>query len=423
MSVPVITTDQRLISARTVRQGAVLALAGLLAGIGLWLARDAITPFVVALLVGYVILPVVDGLAVRRVPRWLAILLVYAGLLLALYLIVRLVLPPLVEQILAIVAALPAAAAHLRDYYLGLDLGPDLRAWLDAILGDLQTAIAGLDPHVLLGPIVASAGGLIGLLLAYAFAPFFVFYVVLDRNRLQRGFDRSLPPEWRPDIWAVLGIGDTVFGQWIRTTILLGAILAAASFVGMWVFAFLVDPVFGDFAVVLAVIAFFSEFIPIIGPFFPLIGGVVVGLTVSPLAALLAGIFYFVLAQVEANLLVPRIQGRALSLHPAVVIAVLILGAAAAGLLGAMLAMPVVATASLMIRYLFRRASGLIDPPPPPLAPDPEPLVDGIVPGVPRSRAAASAPGGDDGVPAASAPAESADGISGAARGPEPTDA
>jgi predicted PurR-regulated permease PerM len=390
VSIPVATTNDRLVSARALRQGAVLALAGLLAGVALYLARDAVTPFVVALLVGYVILPVVDGLAARRVPRWLAILIVYAGLLAALYLIVRLVLPPLVEQILAIIAALPAAAAHLRDYYLALDLAPDLRAWLDAILGDLRATIAGLDPHILIGPIVASAGGLVGLLLAYAFAPFFVFYVVLDRDRLQRGFDRSLPAEWRPDIWAVLGIGDTVFGQWIRTTILLGAILAAASFVGMWVFAFVVDPVFGQFAIVLAVIAFFSEFIPIIGPFFPLIGGVVVGLTVSPFAALLAGLFYFALAQVEANLLVPRIQGRALSLHPAVVIAVLILGAAAAGLLGAMLAMPVVATATLIIRYLFRRASGLIDPPPPPLAPEPGPLVDDLIPGEPR---AGEAPG------------------------------
>jgi predicted PurR-regulated permease PerM len=375
---------ERLLSARTARQIAVLALAGVLAAAGLYLASSAIVPFIVALLGAYLIMPVVDALAERRVPRWLAILLVYAGLIVFGLFILRFVLPPLIEQMRALIAAIPGVLADLYDRYLELDLAPAVREAIDGLLTAIGDALTGLDWAFLITPIVGSLTGLLGTIFAYVFAPFFIFYICLDKDRLLRGFDRGLPPDWRPDVWAVLGIGDLVFGQWIRSTIILGLILAAASVVGMATFGALIDPVFWDFAIVLATIAFFSEFIPIIGPFFPLIAGVLVGLTVSPFAAIAAGVFYFALAQVEANVLVPRIQGRALSLHPAAVIAILIFGAAAAGLLGALLAMPVVSTVVLVIRYLFRRASGLIDPPAPPPAVESGPLVDDLIPGVPR---------------------------------------
>jgi predicted PurR-regulated permease PerM len=363
----------------------VLALAGLLAAVGLYLARDAIVPFIVALLAAYLIMPVVDLLASRRIARWLAILIVYAGLILLALFVFRFVLPPLVVQAKALIAALPDVAATIRAWYLELELAPAVREALDGFLGAIAEALRDIDMGAILGPVIESLWGVVGTIFAYVFAPFFVFYICLDKERLLRGFDRGLPPEWRPDVWAILGIGDLVFGQWIRSTIILGMILAAASVVGMGLFGVFIDPVFWEFAVVLATIAFFSEFIPIIGPFFPLIAAVLVGLTVSPLAAIAAGVFYFALAQVEANLLVPRIQGRALSLHPAMVIAVLILGAAAAGLLGALLAMPIVSTVALAVRYLFRRASGLIDPPPAPPAPAAGPLTDELIPGTPRA--------------------------------------
>jgi predicted PurR-regulated permease PerM len=378
-------TTARLISARTTRQLVVLGFALIALGAGLYLARGTIVPFVIALLGAYLIMPLVDVMAGRRIPRWLGILIVYAGGIAVAYFILRFVVPPLIEQAQALIAAIPALLGHLRDWYLGLDLDPSIRAFMDKLIATISDAVRTIDMGTILGPVFQSVSGLLLTIVGYAFVPFFVFYVVLDKERLLRGFDRGLPAEWRGDIWAVLGIGDRVFGQWIRSTIVLGAILGVSSLIGMGVFAVIIDPVFGRFAVVLATIAFFSEFVPIIGPFFPLVAGVLVGLTVSPGAALAAGLFYFILAQVEANLLVPRIQGQALALHPAAVITVLIMGTAATGLLGALLAIPIVAALGLIIRYLFRRASGLIDPPPPTRQPpEPGPLVDALIPGVVR---------------------------------------
>ena len=88
-------------------------------------------------------------------------------------------------------------------------------------------------------------------------------------------------------------------------------------------------------------------------------------------------VLYLVVQQVEGAVLVPKIQGSAVELHPALIIFVLIVGGSIAGLLGAILAIPITAAARDVYRYLFRRLS---DPPPPEIAseadPSPAPIVD-----------------------------------------------
>ena len=75
----------------------------------------------------------------------------------------------------------------------------------------------------------------------------------------------------------------------------------------------------------------------------------------SPAAILAALLLYFVVQQVENNFLVPKIQGNAVQLHPAAVVFAIIVGGSLAGLLGAILALPVTAAFRDVVRYLFRR--------------------------------------------------------------------
>jgi predicted PurR-regulated permease PerM len=117
-----------------------------------------------------------------------------------------------------------------------------------------------------------------------------------------------------------------------------------------------VDPIFGRYAVLLSVIAGLFELIPIIGPDRSAVPAVLLAATVSPAAVIAALVLYFV-QQVENNFLVPKIQGDAVELHPAVVMVAIIIGGSLAGLLGAILALPVTAAFRDVVRYLFRRLS------------------------------------------------------------------
>ena len=141
---------------------------------------------------------------------------------------------------------------------------------------------------------------------------------------------------------------------------MLGLIVGAATFVGLMVLSASVDPVFGRFVILLSVVAGVFELLPIIGPILAAIPAVLLALTAGPEAALAALVLYTLVQQLENNLLVPKIQGDAVELHPSAVMIALVIGGAIAGLLGAILALPIAAGARSVFRYLFHR---LDDPP------------------------------------------------------------
>ena len=132
-----------------------------------------------------------------------------------------------------------------------------------------------------------------------------------------------------------------------------------ATFGGLLLLGWLVDPRFIQFAVLLAVIAGILELLPIIGPIISAIPTLLVALTTRDpgLAAIGVVVLYTAVQQLENNVLVPKIQGDAVDLHPTVVIFVLILGGAIAGLVGAILAIPITAAARDVYRYLFNKLS------------------------------------------------------------------
>ncbi len=152
---------------------------------------------------------------------------------------------------------------------------------------------------------------------------------------------------------------ERVFGRWVRGQLLLSIIVGVATFAGLLVLGWLVDPRFIQFAVFLAVIAGVLELLPIIGPIISAIPTLLVALTASDPVLAVVGVLvlYIAVQQLENAILVPKIQGDAVQLHPSVVIFVLILGGAIGGLLGAILAIPITAAARDVYRYLFNRLS------------------------------------------------------------------
>jgi predicted PurR-regulated permease PerM len=119
----------------------------------------------------------------------------------------------------------------------------------------------------------------------------------------------------------------------------------------------LVDPIFGRYAVLLSIIAGVLELVPIIGPIISAVPAVLLAATAGPAAVVAALLLYTLVQQIENNIFVPKIQGDAIELHPAAVIFAIIIGGALAGLLGAILALPVTAAFRDVVRYLFRRLS------------------------------------------------------------------
>ena len=360
--------ERRQPSARRLRpptpRVALVLFAAVVILFALYLGREALTPFIVGLLLVYLLHPPIERLHRAGVRRPLAVLLVYAVAIVVLIEAVNLTLRPVVEQITRLLQDLPGLAAQLdrqlqrlSEVYRGLDLPPQLRSAIDEWLAALANGEVGLDPGVLL-PVVNVTAGLISSLFGYLIIPVWAFYLLKDRRELVAGFDRVMPAEWRPDVWAVIRIAERVLGQWIRAQVFLGLTVGVATFLGLLVLSAAVDPVFGRFALLLALVAGFLELLPIIGPIIAAVPAVLLAATAGPQAVVAALVLYTLVQQVENNVLVPKIQGDAVSLHPSAVMFALVIGGAIAGLIGAILALPITAAARDVFAYLFARLSG-----------------------------------------------------------------
>jgi predicted PurR-regulated permease PerM len=344
---------------------AVLIVASALLGFLLLIAQDSVRPFIVGLLFVYLLDPPVRWLARHGIRRSLAILVVYAGTILVVVELLLITVAPLVNEALRFVADFPTLAADLdrqiqkvSELYARLEIPPAIRDWIDGILAGFghTGGTVSIDLSFLL-PVLTGAGSLIGVLFGYLILPVWVAYLLNDRVVLVSQFDRSLPPSWRFDVWAVIRTIERVFGQWVRGQLVLGFAVAIFTFIGLIVASQLVDPIFGRYAVLLSVIAGVLELIPIIGPIISAVPAVLLAATVGPGVVVAALVLYTLVQQIENNFLVPKIQGDATNLHPSLVMFAIIVGGSIAGLLGAILALPVTAAIRDVVRYLFRRLS------------------------------------------------------------------
>ena len=157
------------------------------------------------------------------------------------------------------------------------------------------------------------------------------------------------------DVWAVIRIVQRVFGQWVRGQLILGVTVGVFTFIGLTILSMTVDPVFGRYAILLSVTAGIMELVPIIGPIIAAVPAVLLAATAGLESVVAALVLYTLVQQVENNFLVPKIQGDAVELHPAAIIFAIVVGGALAGLLGAILALPIAAALRDILRYLFRR--------------------------------------------------------------------
>jgi predicted PurR-regulated permease PerM len=330
----------------------------------LWLARGALPAFFIGLALAFVLDPGVTALARRGVPRWAGVIILYAAAVAVIWALLYFVVPPITRQAREFVDQLPQLGKAIGDiertiieWYQSLPLPEEIRATLEDQLAASGQAIADFLAGLLaptLNAVVRAATFVLGLVVI----PVWLFFVLKDRERFSRTVASAMPPGWRADAENMLALLGRVGGRWVRGQLLLGASIFVATAIGLTILTLIGFSEFGQFTLVLALIAGVLEWFPIIGPIVAAIPAILIGLSISPVAALAAVILYIVIQQLENNILVPKVMGDAVDIHPAVMILSLVIGGALFGIGGAILAAPTVAAGRDLYRYGFHRFGG-----------------------------------------------------------------
>jgi predicted PurR-regulated permease PerM len=356
-----------LAAVRRHRLGLFVLAVGVLVLWLLWTARGALPAFFIGLALAFVLDPVVTLLQRRGLPRWAGVLVSYVAVVALAWALVAFAIPPIARQAREFISSLPELGAAITnvqqglvEWYRSLPLPPDLREMLDESIRSAEAAFADAVRQIL-GPAVTTVLRTAGFILGLIVIPVWLFYVLKDRERFPRAVTGALPERWRPDASNVMGILSRVGGRWVRGQLLLAVAIFAATVVGLTILTLVGFSEFGEFTLVLALIAGVLEFLPVIGPILAAVPAVLIGLTISPAATIAAIVLYTGIQQLENNFLVPKVLGDAVELHPAVLIVGLVVGGALFGIGGAILAAPTVAIGRDLYRYAFQR---LHDQPP-----------------------------------------------------------
>ena len=324
----------------------------------LYPVRSTVFPFAIGVILAYLLLPIISW-AEKKLPKpgkWqqtkrisliiLAFIIILALVGFMSFYIISSVFDAfsiLINNAQAYVAAglntLQEWAEFIRPY-----LSSGMQQQLDEIAMDIATAVGNMVRGIFTSGI-SFIPSTFGLIFASISLPVFLFYILKDSERLRVGFYSGFSPQAAKHAKNIISILDKVLGRYIRAQVMLGLVVGYLCFIGLLILKV-------PFAPALAAFAGITEFIPIIGPWMGGIAAVIVTLALAPDKVIWVALLFILVQLLENTLLVPRIQGGYLRIHPAILMVVLALGARIAGFWGILVAAPLTATIVEIFKYV-----------------------------------------------------------------------
>ncbi len=370
----------------------------------LYLSQSVLTLLILAALIAFLLLPVVDFFNTRlKLPRGAAVLVTYLLAAIIILLSPLVFVPPIIDglrflynidyQVLVSDSFtwIKNSLQNLEHTQLGLgrfsiDLAPFITPVYDLLRNaERQTSFAMPSFETLINSLQSAvtvtygvASNIAGTVFSGVFTAFVLLlsaiYITIDAHNFSDLFLGIVPPAYQPEISRLQQRLAKIWRAYFRGQLTLMITIGLVTWLGNMALGL---P--GAFA--LGFIAGVLEIVPNLGPFMAAVPAVVVALlqgsSMLPVSnwvfALIIIGFYILVQQFENTVVVPRILGEAVDLHPLVVILGVLVGANVGGILGALLAAPVIASGREIVRYLYLKILGQ-EPFPPlddPVAPPP----------------------------------------------------
>lgn len=312
-----------------------------------WAIRDIVGIVFVAWVLASALNPWINTLQRYHIPRSLGILSVYLLFLAVVTAIIVLLVPPVATELSSIAQNFPEYYSSLQALLVGLQqtgeqygLVGTLQTTLDNAVQQFANISSGLYDTIasIFGGVAATIGVLV-----------IAFYMTVEEDGIKKFLQGILPPQYQPYMIHKINQIQIRLSNWLWGQLILMTFIGVMVALAMWAIGV-------KYWLVLGLLAGLTEFIPIIGPIIATIPAILFAFTdftVAPYKPFIVLIVFIVIQQLENQLLVPRIMGRAVGLNPIVVIIGLLIGAKLAGLVGMLLAIPLITIVTTFLDDFF----------------------------------------------------------------------
>lgn len=326
-----------------------------------------LAPFVLAIVLAYVLDPLVDVLEGKGLARSVAILLLALPVLLGLAAGVVFGLPALGQQVTELIERVPVLLGRFADWLEGLDRRADAFS-LPPVARQVVERIREVDPEAIVnlletrqaeiarrvwGGVLGLGRGLASVLSVVGYVvltPVLAFYLLRDWDELTTTVEELVPPGRRERIVGFAREYDDLLGRYLRGQLLVAVTVGSITALGLWLLSF-------PFAFLLGVLVGLFGLVPYLGLVLSLIPAVAIALMSGQVlvALLKVGVVYGTAQALEAAVISPRIVGESVGLHPVWVVLALTVGGFYFGFVGLLIGVPVAVGIKLLVREGMER--------------------------------------------------------------------
>lgn len=309
-----------------------------------FLVWDIFLLLFVALILAALIDPFATSLQKRKIPRGIAVLIIYFILFGTIGVAIATLAPIIARDVPLLVEN---TEVFLRDvqaqpwwgqYFGNSDLVSELTQFFQSDGSISSGALNG---------VFSTVSGLVAGIVSFILVLVITFYMVVQDDPLNKVLSSILPEAQAKEVLSVLQDIQRTLALWLRGQIILSLIIGVAVFIGLQLLGI-------KYAAAIALLAALFEFVPYIGPMLAAIPALFFGFIQGGwVMVLLVAALYVFIQQVENHILVPKVMQHAVGLNPIVSIIAILLGVQLAGVLGALLAIPVGASLSVLLRRRF----------------------------------------------------------------------
>ncbi|NLJ77150.1 MAG: AI-2E family transporter [Peptococcaceae bacterium] len=316
----------------------------------LYLLRGLFFSFILAVLISYLINPLVGAISKRGASRSAAILWSFLALFLVLAGLLTYGFPLLIKQLNSLVDAIPVYTLQakeltlaIQERYADLGLSDGLKQVFDERIHWLENLLLGQVRNIL-----AAILGMVGSILKILLAPVLSFYILRDLELIKKKSLALLPINWREETIKLFQQIDRVLGSFIKGYLLVAAIVGGMTTIVMALLGV-------EFALMLGIFAGLTELIPYFGPIIGAVPAVALALLKTRWLAIKVAIAFIIIHQLESTIISPKILGDRVGLHPLAVIFSLLAGGELYGLAGMLLAVPVAAVLRVIVNFAVQK--------------------------------------------------------------------
>src|SRR3989338_8203246 len=328
-----------------------------------WLLSEVLLPFILAILLAYVLNPLVKKI---KLPRWMSVLLIYSCIGIIIYLFSIFFLPELYQELIKLAKTATEKLNNLRETDL-----QEFAGTVDSYIKHYQLPIAELDLFEMFHNTITELSdfiraqsanivfelqqlikGILGFLFNFILVLMIAAFILVDPDRIKRFFSSLISPEDQADFDTFLSKIDSGLSGVVRGQLIICVVNAVLTLIGLLILKI-------KFALILATLAGVFSLIPIFGSIMSTIPIALVALMTSPLSSLLALLWIGAIHALEANFLNPKILGSSAHIHPILVVLALVAGQHFYGIFGALLSVPVASILLTLFQSLLAKAKTL----------------------------------------------------------------